>query len=328
MLRRVAICAVLFLSFPVLGRGQAPASQPISEFEIGRHTFVDFGPPLDFYEIYLVRAKAAGSSVERITVTPPGGSCMQPAKVETAVVSLNESVEGLLDGKNPCLIPEKNLRRELKRCKKCLVFSGAVTNMRVQCGNQDLVIRSHVLDKDMFDSAPKTPTYTSWTMQLLERLDKALGSNVMDRPAFPLSEQARTPPGNSDALKGLSVGIYDTLFQGAPDKPSDLYRAAQRAIPSPEINVRTNPPVLPEVHVQPAYPPLARLAHVEGKVVLKFNVNQDGSISNLVVESGYPLLRGAAEQTVNSWRFQPDVANQEIEATVEFRANCPAPPAK
>lgn len=253
---------------------------------------------------------------------------MQPAKVETAVASLSESVEALLGGENPCAIPEKNLRREMKRCKKCLVFSGADTNMRVQCGKQNRIIRSHVLDRDMFDVAPSTPTYTSWTMQLLGRLDNAFGSNVMDRPVFPLPEQGSTPPSSSDALQGLSSGVYDTLFEGAPDKPSDLYRASQRALPSPEINVRTNPSVRPEAGITPSYPPLARLAHVEGKVFLKFKVNQDGSATSLVFESGHAFLRGAAEKVVNSWKFQPDTINQEIEVTIEFKANCPTPPTK
>jgi len=252
---------------------------------------------------------------------------MQPAKVETAAVSVSESVEGLLAGENPCMILEKDLRREMKRCKKCLVFSGAVTTMQIHCGTQDRVIRSNVLDKDWFDSSPKTPKYTSWTMQLLERLDHALGSRVMDRPVFPFSEQEPMPPGNSNELQNLSLGKYDTLFQGAPHKPSDLYRAAQTAVPSPDIKVQINSSARPEVWVRPAYPPLARLAHVEGKVVLKFRVNQDGSTSVLTFESGHPLLRGASEKAVNSWKFQPDAASQEIEATIEFVANCPTEPA-
>lgn len=148
MLRWLSIFGVLIVSLPAFGRDRAHVSEPINQFEIGRRTFYDFGPPFDFYEIYLVSAKAEASSVERITLTPPGGSCMQPAKIETAAVSVNEPLEALLDGENPCIIPEKDVRRELKRCKKCLVSSGAVTTMQLQCGTQDRVIRSNVLDKD------------------------------------------------------------------------------------------------------------------------------------------------------------------------------------
>ena len=83
----------------------------------------------------------------------------------------------------------------------------------------------------------------------------------------------------------------------------------------------------PEARVQPAYPLLARMARVEGKVVLKFRVNQDGTTSNIEFESGHPMLRGAVEKAVNSWTFFEDAVGKEIEATIEFIANCPVAPA-
>ena len=323
-----SIRAVLFLLFvPALGPGQVSTPQQISQFEVGRRTFYDFGPPFDFYEIYLVRAKDAGSWIDRVTLTPPGSSCMQPAKVETASASMTDRVGALLEGVNPCTIPEKELRREMKRCKKCLVFSGADVAIQVQCGDRSRVIRASVLDKDIFDSAPNTPKRTSWTMQLLTRMDRSLGSNVMDKPVFPLDEEQQSPPSDSETLRDLSMGKYDALFEGARYKPSDLYRASQHAIPSPNIRVQTSPAVRPDTQVQPVYPRLARFAHVEGKVILKFKIEPDGSTSSVSFESGHPLLRGAAEAAVNSWKFAQSAANQVVVATIEFEANCPTEPA-
>jgi len=323
----VSIRAILCLLFvPALGAGQPSTAQQISQFEIGRRTFYDFGPPFDFYEIYLVRAKDAGSWIDRITLTPPGGSCMQPANVETASASVTDPVGALLEGVNPCTLSEKELRREMKRCKKCLVFSGADVAMKVQCGDRSRIIRANVLDKDIFDSAPNTPKHTSWTMQLLTRMDRSLGSNVMDKPVFPLDEKPQPPPSDSEMLRNLSQGKYDALFEGARYKPSDLYRASQHAVPSPDIRVQISPAVLPYTRVQPVYPPLARVAKVEGKVVLKFKIEPDGSTSAVTVESGHPILRGAAEKAVNFWKFPPNAASQMAEATIEFIANCPTEP--
>ena len=246
---------------------------------------------------------------------------MQPAKVETASASSSRPVAELLRGSNPCAIPEKELTRELKRCKKCLVFSGASVRMRVHCGSRERIILSKILDKDIYDSAPNTPKNTSWTLQLMNRMDQALGSSVSDRPVFPVPEEPSNVSSSSALFADISVGNYDSLFPGSKWKPSDLYRASQVGIPSPDIKVVMN--IRPEKATPAAYPPLARLAHIEGKVVLKSRVNDDGSVSNVTIESGHELLRAAAEKAAKSWKFSENFANQEVNATIEFIANCP-----
>src|SRR5271170_2518782 len=167
MRRSVMFCAVLVLSSATFGQANGAISAPPDQFEIGRHTFFDFGPPSDYYELFVVHPTVNGTSIERITLTPPVDSCTRQAKLEVASASINESIAALLGSTNPCAIPEKELRRELKRCKKCLTFSGADVALQVQCGTQARIIRSDILDKDMFDPAPNTPEHTSWTMQLL-----------------------------------------------------------------------------------------------------------------------------------------------------------------
>ena len=295
-------------------------------FEIGRRTYFDFGPPFDFYELFLIREGLEGAAIERITLTPAGHACIQPAKLELASGSIKESIVTLLGQANPCAIPKKALRRELKRCKKCLVFSGADVSMRFQCGSQNRVIRSHILDKDMFDAAPNTPKHTSWTIQLLAKIDQALGPGVMDRPVFDTTEAntSSVGMGHSNALQDLSSGKYDSLFQGAPHRPSDLYRAAQNIPTSPSIRLSSISPVPPEAFVEPKYPPLAKLARIEGTVVFKVGVDQNGNATQLVFESGHPILREAVKQVVSNWHFGKDAANQQVSATMDFKLNCSA----
>src|SRR5216684_7277881 len=127
---------------------QSSPAQP-EQFEIGRHTFVDFGPPFNFYELFIVRRAGDGSSIERITITPAGNECITPEKVETKSATTSDTVASLLGSTNPCTIPEKALRRELKRRKKGLAFSGANVVMQVQCGAKTRLIRSDILDKDV-----------------------------------------------------------------------------------------------------------------------------------------------------------------------------------
>jgi protein TonB len=69
----------------------------------------------------------------------------------------------------------------------------------------------------------------------------------------------------------------------------------------------------------PAYPPIARAAHVEGTVVLLANISKSGTIENLRVASGPAMLGEAAMDAVKSWRYRPYLLNGEpveVETTV------------
>lgn len=71
----------------------------------------------------------------------------------------------------------------------------------------------------------------------------------------------------------------------------------------------------------PVYPPLARLAAVEGSVALNFTLEPDGSVGVVQVVSGHPLLRSAARATVESWRFtegRPAGSNERFRAVLDF----------
>src|SRR5664280_2940587 len=63
--------------------------------------------------------------------------------------------------------------------------------------------------------------------------------------------------------------------------------------------------------VQPTYPPLARLARIQGTVVLHALIGKDGSIQDLSVVSGHPMLIQAAMDAVKQWRYKPYLLNGE-----------------
>ncbi len=322
---RALLCLVVLsaLGFPALARDKV-APQP-QEFEVALHTFFDFGPPTDFYQIYLVRRNEMGSSIERVTLTPPGGSCIQPATVEVETSTLSDSPQALLANVNPCQIPEKELHREVKRCKKCLTFSGADVRLRVQCGDKSRIINTKILDRDIYDSRSKTPSHTSWSMQLMSSLDKSLGSSVSDRPVFATGDPPPTNLPESSLLKEVGAAKYDSLFAGSPDKPSDVYRMAKTPIPKPEISITLNPEVPTESLVKPTYPPIARLANIDGIVHVKFQIAQDGSTDAVMIEDGHPMLRPATEQVVRTWRFAKDPGHREVQAAISFKSNCSVP---
>jgi len=59
--------------------------------------------------------------------------------------------------------------------------------------------------------------------------------------------------------------------------------------------------------VPPQYPPIARAARIQGTVVLQALIGKDGSVKQLGVQSGPPMLQQAALDAVRQWKYKPYV---------------------
>lgn len=75
--------------------------------------------------------------------------------------------------------------------------------------------------------------------------------------------------------------------------------------------------------VQPEYPYPAKMAHIQGSVVLRAMISKEGTIENLQVVHGHPMLVKAAIDAVRQWRYRPYILNDspvevETEVTVNF----------
>ena len=71
--------------------------------------------------------------------------------------------------------------------------------------------------------------------------------------------------------------------------------------------------------VEPAYPVIAREARIQGNVVLKAIIDKEGSIQDLQLVTGHPMLVPAAIQAVKQWRYRPYLLNGqpvEVETTI------------
>jgi periplasmic protein TonB len=70
----------------------------------------------------------------------------------------------------------------------------------------------------------------------------------------------------------------------------------------------------------PQYPAIGKATHVEGTVELQATISKTGTIENLRVISGHPMLRQAAIDAVKTWRYRPYLLNGqpvEVETTVD-----------
>jgi protein TonB len=57
--------------------------------------------------------------------------------------------------------------------------------------------------------------------------------------------------------------------------------------------------------VNPVYPALARMTHVQGPVVLMMTIDQAGVPTDVQVLEGHPVFREEAVRAARQWRFEP-----------------------
>ena len=129
------------------------------------------------------------------------------------------------------------------------------------------------------------------------------------------------------ALNGVPNGVItDIMNSVGPAVP--VYRPPDR-MPTKAPPEPVKPPRItvlemaePIQRVPPVYPPLARTAHVSGKVELMAVLGTDGRLHEVKVVSGHPLLVKAAVDAVMQWLYRPTVLNGqpvEVQAPITVR---------
>jgi periplasmic protein TonB len=111
-------------------------------------------------------------------------------------------------------------------------------------------------------------------------------------------------PGNGDTL----INTFTNKVRVAPP-PASEPAPVPEAEPTP-ISVGGAVQAARIIkRVVPVYPPLARTARVSGVVRLQAIIAVDGTIAELNVISGHPMLIAAAVGAVKQWRYRPTVLN-------------------
>ena len=113
---------------------------------------------------------------------------------------------------------------------------------------------------------------------------------------------AITAPGAS--LPAAAASLAGLPVQGPP---------ASKPIPSSQpIKVGGNLQAANLVkRVTPVYPPLAKSSHIQGTVRFTALIAKDGTVQNLQLISGHPVLVPAAAEAVKRWVYRPTLLNGE-----------------
>ncbi len=110
---------------------------------------------------------------------------------------------------------------------------------------------------------------------------------------------------------GVIGGIIGSVPTAAPPPPPPVKEAPKPVVPQ-RIRVGGNVQQAKLVRQpKPVYPPLARQARIQGTVRFNAIIGRDGTIQNLQLVSGHPLLVPSAQDAVKQWVYQPTLLNGE-----------------
>jgi periplasmic protein TonB len=138
----------------------------------------------------------------------------------------------------------------------------------------------------------------------------------------PVNTTQEAPPSPPvDTAGGLVGGVPGGVVGGIPGGVlSEVLRStgsapvlAKTPAPTPKrIRVPARVAEANLIHdVTPQYPPEAGRKRIEGTVVLMAVIGKDGTVLDVRVENGLPMLAQAAIDAVKQWRYKPYLLNGE-----------------
>jgi protein TonB len=128
---------------------------------------------------------------------------------------------------------------------------------------------------------------------------------------------------------GAGQDIVDSLKTAEAASPHPAQPKGTSHAPNTNAKVRRiregGPPIRTRNLVyqeRPEYPPLAKMAHIQGIVRMEVVIGRDGTVQDIKVLSGHPLLIEPALEAVSRWRYQPTLLNAEpVEVVTEVNIN-------
>jgi TonB family protein len=133
------------------------------------------------------------------------------------------------------------------------------------------------------------------------------------------SPKISAPPPSPDAASGgLVITQYGKVIYRTDSSGRPLTRVEHAT--SPESSSRL-------IHrVEPQYPLEAQTRHIQGSVVLDVQVLAQGTVGNIDVVQGDPLLSEAAVQAVRQWKYQPYLVDgRAVESQTRITINFKLP---
>ena len=106
---------------------------------------------------------------------------------------------------------------------------------------------------------------------------------------------------------GVPGGVLGGIIGGVTDNPKTIAPPpAEKRIVRVGGDVKSPVPISTP---QPAYPPVAKAAHIDGLVVIDAVIDEQGNVVQARAIEGPPLLVAAALEVVARWKYEPTYLN-------------------
>jgi protein TonB len=172
---------------------------------------------------------------------------------------------------------------------------------------------------------PPPPAPKVKIIPIAHEIDQGLHAPTKIPHDIDMVKDAPPPPTGGvagvDGMGGAPGGVLGGFGSGpaihvAPPKPTGPVRISGGVV----AGNRT-------AYVEPQYPPIAKIAHLSGTVVLRAIISKTGAVVNLEVSSSTnPMFNNAAMDAVKQWKYKPYLLNNEptdvdTTITVNFALN-------
>ncbi len=162
---------------------------------------------------------------------------------------------------------------------------------------------------------------------------RLMAPKVIPKQIAMIKEEELPDPGASVGVVG---GVPGGVPGGGPGGVIGGIIGAAPVAPPPPPKIEVQKPATPQrIRVggnvqaarivnqpKPVYPPLAKQARIQGTVRFTAIIGADGTIRNLQLISGHPLLVPSAQEAVKQWRYQPTLLNGEpVEVITQIDVN-------
>jgi len=139
-------------------------------------------------------------------------------------------------------------------------------------------------------------------------------------------EEDLHPQGDGGVVGGVpggpAAGGPSLVFPTPAAPPPPVKEKPKEATPS-RIRVGGNVIAANLIRkITPVYPQMAKQARIQGVVRFTAIIGKDGTIQNLQLITGHPLLIEAARQAVQQWQYKPTQLNGEpVEVVTQIDVN-------
>lgn len=153
------------------------------------------------------------------------------------------------------------------------------------------VVKVTKIETELDNGQLKTPTKIPEKIKIVKEEEQPPSTGVIGGVAGGV-------PGG--ALNGVLGGILGSASNGPKLAAPQKVRVSGGVIEGNLIR-----------KVEPTYPPIAKTARIQGSVVLHAIISKQGTIENLQVISGHPMLTQSAVEAVKQWKYRPYVLSGE-----------------